>query len=78
MSDKKEFVPSETCQKVLDVLAKASEPMTLDQINAVLGEDGLVKPGHVSTLKKQGLISADKVTVEYTATKEVNAYSLVK
>lgn len=78
MADKKEFVPSETCQKVLDVLAKASEPMTLDQINAALGEDGLVKPGHVSTLKKQGLISADKVTVEYTATKEVNAYSLVK
>lgn len=78
MADKKEFVPSEVCQKVLDVLKNTSEPMTLDQINAKLGEDGLVKPGHVSTLKKQGLITADKVTVEYTATKEVNAYSIVK
>ena len=78
MADKKEFVPSEVCQKVLDVLKNASEPMTLDQINAKLGEDGLVKPGHVSTLKKQGLITADKVTVEYTASKEVNAYSIVK
>ena len=78
MADKKEFVPSEVCQKVLDVLKNASEPMTLDQINAALGTDGLVKPGHVSTLKKQGLITADKVTVEYTATKEVNAYSIVR
>ena len=78
MADKKEFVPSEVCQKVLDVLKNTSEPMTLDQINAKLGEDGLVKPGHVSTLKKQGLITADKVTVEYTATKEVNAYSIVR
>ena len=78
MADKKEFVPSETCARVLEVLRAADEPMTLDQINAKLGEDGLVKPGHVSTLKKQGLISADKVTVEYTASKEVNAYSIVK
>lgn len=78
MADKKEFVPSEVCQKVLDVLKNAKDPMTLDQINAALGEPGLVKPGHVSTLKKQGLISADKVTVEYTASKEVNAYSIVR
>ena len=54
--EKAPYVPSETAQRVLDILSDATEPMSLAQISAAAGVD--VKSGHVSTLKKLGLIDS--------------------
>ena len=59
--EKKPYAPSETAQRILDVLADATEPMSLAEINAVIG--GIAKPGHTSTLVKQGLITSADVEV---------------
>lgn len=60
--EKKPYTPSETAQAILNVLADATDPMSLADINAVIG--GIAKPGHTSTLVKQGLIvSADQESV---------------
>lgn len=55
-TEKKPYTPSEVAQKILDVLASASDAMSLADINAAIG--GGAKPGHTSTLVKQGLITS--------------------
>lgn len=55
--EKAPYVPSEIAQRVLDILADATEPMSLAEISKVAGVS--VKPGHVSTLKKQGYITSE-------------------
>lgn len=77
--EKAPYVPSEIAQRVLDILADATEPMSLAQISAVAGVS--VKPGHVSTLKKQGRITSEdfeSVCAHCGAKRSFKVYSLVK
>lgn len=78
MSDKKPYEPSEIAQRILDVLADADE-MSLAEINAVLG--GVAKPGHVSTLGRQGLIQskpAESVCPTCGHKSKYRIYSLIR
>lgn len=78
MPDKKPYEPSEIAQRILDVLADADE-MSLAEINAVLG--GVAKPGHVSTLGRQGLIQskpAESVCPTCGHKSKYRIYSLVR
>lgn len=76
----KEYVPGEAAQKILDILANASEPMSLAQLNAA--SDGIVfKTGHVSALSKNGKITStvvETVCPSCGAKRKFNVYSLVR
>lgn len=77
--EKTPYVPSEIAQKVLDILGNSTDPMSLAEISEAAGVD--VKSGHVSTLKKQGLIdSADAESVCPTCghKRSFKVYSLVR
>ncbi len=79
VKEKAPYVPSETAQRVLDILSDATEPMSLAQISAAAGVD--VKSGHVSTLKKQGLIDSfdsESVCPTCGAKRSFKIYSLVR
>ncbi|NCB45707.1 hypothetical protein EOM81_01705 [bacterium] len=77
--EKAPYVPSEIAQRVLDILKDSTEPMSLADISAHAGVS--VKPGHVSTLKKQGLINsvdAESVCPTCGAKRSFKLYSLVR
>jgi hypothetical protein len=58
----KEVVYSAAEQEVLRILASATGPMSLEDINAVASIE--IKTGTMTSLKKKGRISASPVEVE--------------
>lgn len=58
----KEVVYSAAEQEALRILAAATEPLSLEQINEIA--DLEIKTGTMTSLKKKGRISAEAVEVE--------------